>query len=265
MTNNEKMYETRGIDLDFLNLLLTRDEAIVAKACEERLNNNSYISYVSYYNDHLRIVIEEKYDVLSKEIKEFLFNNKICVLADDCLINYSVDRFTKVTSMPNYNKYRKEYLYPTKVKTIDKKINIITKDTLSQKETGLIIDYNGSVKDWFDIEVNCDLSRYIVRCTDGTIQYMNIDHKKADCELYCSGTHLLNKYIISFLYDKSLSAKKDFWGFVEHNLLAKIASNGMHAMKSYAYEYETDNYEVEYNIYDYHNFKKIKVFDYEAG
>lgn len=265
MTNNEKMYETRGIDLSLLNILLTRDEAKVAKSCEERLNDNSFIAYVSYYNDYLRVVIEEKYEVLSNEIKEFLFNNRICILADDCLINYSVDKETKVTSMPNYNKYRKEYLYPTKIVKIDDRTKSITKDNINQKGTGRVIDYSGSVRNWFDIEVNCDLKGYIIRCSDGTIQYVSVDHKKADCELYCSGVHLLNTYIISFLYDKSLSARKDFWGFVEHNLLASIASNGFHKMNSYACDYEDDNFEKIYNIYDYHNFKKIKVFDYEAG
>ena len=275
MTNTESLYETRGIDLSLLNTLLARDEEKIVKACEERLNNNSYISYVSYYDDFFRIIIEAKYDTLSNEIKEFLYDNKICILADDCLINYRVDRFTKVTPMPNYKEDKRHpappsilmnevgrFSYSTKVVNISKDTKTIGKE-FSEEAHHVVIYYDGLVEDWFNIEVNCDLKGYIVRCIDGTIQYVSVNHNKVDFELYYSGVHLLNSYIIRYV--NTLSFRKVFWGFVDHNLLAAIASNNSHKMKSYAHNYHDYNDDEEYNIYDYHNFKKIKVFDFEAG
>ena len=283
-----KSIATKGLDIDLVNALLTCNNALVKKTCKSRLASlaNEFNTYVSYVDSQPKVVAECQFFALDNKLKETLIDNKISFCMDDLIVDYAIERDTPINllyfdketpfkdnygssdikgnklikfniDLNSFDEWEKEF--PTVVMSIKNDINTIEKGAFSDISY-LFINYEGTVKEWLSIQNNEDLYRCVtlVRCNDGTIQYLKISHLKCKEKLYYGYAHLGSQYKYSAQFAIN---KKDFWDFIRLVHLTIISSGYYTTLPLHSF----DKDDSAVCILDRHNFDSIYLVDVEAG
>lgn len=299
MVNGDtKLVETRGLSIKFINDILSRNNDLIKKSCKEMMKNNpdGFITYFRYYQNQPKLIIEYKYSSLEQDIKDLLIKEKISFISDDLIINYGVNKDTKINLMrsnlkmkpikPTYGNnvidgdtFKGFNVDLTHFDTWDKELPVSVKIDISKdikkiafnafKDIRLLyIRYDGLVKDWLNIDIDENLYKHfaLIFCEDGVIQYETINHEKSESkDLYYGYAWLANQYLYELQF---FIRRKDIWGFLSSSEKAIISSHYFVSANYIVFYDEDDDLSKapkEYSILDFHNFKCISICDVEAG
>ena len=281
------MVEARGFSKELVDIYLSRDAALIRATCKKILLDNpgGVKSYIRYHENQLKVIVEAKFFDLSDDFRNYLLGNKVSLLMDDVIIDYAINKDTKINKVHDFvvshygepvlegNKLVKFKLDTTEFEdwqkelddyhiavNIDKEVKVIAKDAFKGIE-GVLINYDGDVKDWFKVNLEEDslVKDTLIRCLDGTVEYVMVDHKQRETrDLYYGYAHMGNSYRYSLQF--AINSKK-IWDFIRLSHLSIIAWDYFCGTPYYC---DKDDDE-EYCILDYHNFKMIYLCDVEAG
>nr|MCR5348200.1 hypothetical protein [Bacilli bacterium] len=284
--------ESRGFDKGLVDIYMSRDIARIRSTCKKALKENpgGIESYVRYWDNQLKVVAETSFFGLPEEFKDYLLDNKVCLLMDDVIIDYAITKDTKINRMRNgkYTKWTKshcgdlviegdvlkqfaldkteyeewELSFPPATVNMGKEITSIAQDAFKGVDA-LLINYDGSVKDWFNVQVGEDFRKLgpLVRCLDGMVEYVKVSHRKRETrDLYYGYAHMGNQYRYSLQF---AVRKANIWEFIKLSHKSIISWDYFCGTKYHCYDY--DDNDAEYCILDYHNFKMIECCDVEAG
>lgn len=293
VNGDSKIIETRGLSIDFINDLLSRNNDLIKKSCKAMMKNNpdSFITFFRYYQNQPKLIIEIKFSSLSKDIQDLLIDEKVSFISDDLIINYGVNKDTKINMMrsnlkmkpikPTYGNnvidgdtfkgfnvdltHFEEWQEPPVNVKVDISIDIkkIALDAFKEVNC-LYIRYTGEIKDWLNIDIEEDLYKHstLILCEDGVIQYERITHDKSDNkDLYYGYAWMNNQYLYELQF---FIRRRDMWGFLSSSEKAIISSNYFVSADYFVFDFDSDD-EKEYCILDYHNLKYIGTCDVEAG
>ena len=290
--DHSSTFEARGFTRELVDLYLSRDLTAIRATCKKTLKDNpdGIKSYVRYWDNQLKVIAETSFHGLPEDFREYLLEKNVCLLMDDVIIDHAIDKDTRVNRRRNdpymhwtkshcgdlviegdavvgfaldSNEYREwEREFPHVAVPIGKEIAAIRPDAFKGIKA-ILINYDGTVKDWFNVKVEADLIALepLVRCLDGTVEYVKISHKQRETrDLYYGYAHMGNQYRYSLQF---AIRKANIWEFLKLSHKSIISWDYFCGTKYHCYDY--DDNDAEYCILDYHNFKMISCVDVEAG
>ena len=284
------MVEARGFSPSLVDIYLSRDASLIRATCKKTLkdDSNGIKSYVRYLDNQLKVIVETSFFNLDDDFENYLLDKKVSLLMDDLIIDYAINKDTKINRNTGFTKSHygesviegntfvrfdvdtKEF---SKIDlelntffaavSIGKEVTLIKKDAF-KNINGILINYQGNVKDWLKIKLEEGSigNNVLVRCLDGTVEYVNVDHfQKETRKLYYGYAHMGNQYRYSLQFAIN---RANIWEFIMFSHKSIIAWDYFCGAPYEAYDFD-DPVREEYCILDYHNFKMVYLCDAEAG